>query len=230
MPKKVTNKMNDKLTIDGKLYTGEITKQFIEQLMDQNVFVSLETKGKTTYTRVFRKSKPFFAQLKKQGILENYQEAMKKVRQVKKTYKLPLTKAQETRLKTLQKKKVNDDKNRITSILKANNVSIKDIAKVKKLKDKYDPVMGPAFGSAWAFDGVRYTGSWLYLAPGWTYPNWKWLNFNDRASSAFGLPGHGAILWRHSWFRGATLVFHGPNANRPYFGWFSNRASSSSHW
>ena len=87
----------------------------------------------------------------------------------------------------------------------------------------------PIFDPAIFFQDPGLKGNWLPQMTLLHYPDYRWFDWNDKASSilVYGV----AILWEHIWFQGSQLILWGapfiPFAyDLSWFGW-NDRVSSS---
>jgi hypothetical protein len=126
---------------------------------------------------------------------------------------------------------VNDATEHLQAALRKHDVPPNEIDRIADLIANYDPLEGPILHSLILWRHCNYGGDFRVIPGGVAVPDFRWIFFNDTASSAFHWDIASAhVLFQDTWFRGRRIYFFGvlrANCFVDYPWYFNDIASAS---
>lgn len=208
------------LHIDGKSYSDdELARSSDQEMRDLPIIVVTEEGLKANAAFAFSTDKGLEDWAARNRLGTTYDKILKKIDTAFGT-----SPRDEVRLAKEQQAQVEEDTKRVLEILKQNGVATNDaeglhrLAKAGKLGHSYVLNRYP-----------DYEGRMKYFSGPAAYPSYKWMDFNNMASSARHW-GPATLLFQTTWFRDRKIMLIGDIDVRhlgDYPFYFNNMASSS---
>jgi hypothetical protein len=215
------------ITVDGKKYTERTFSEQDARKIPHIVVTAKGVRSKTVHG--FRSASAMERWLGAEDFLDSYKQGKTLLRRVKRRLKP----AEQKEISRLQARIVNAQTKRLKEALAKHGIKPNQTSKIERLLETYDPLTGPIIHSSIVYRHCGFSGSWRVIPSGWAFPDFRWMGFNDVASSVrtWGW----LLLCQHTWYRGRRVWFVG----YPYFsarclaGWpyyFNDVASSGAAW
>ena len=211
-----------RFVVDGKSYTEETYGENKAKDIPYLVATPEGFKEKTVFG--FTTEDSIESWLSQSNLSENYQ----KLNELVSRSQRKLSSQEEVEASRIQAQVVDDATKRLENELKKHNIQGHEIDKMTDVLTNYDPFYGPTIHSLVLWPHCNYQGTPRVIPSGFAIPDFRWIGFNDVASSAFHF-GAAHVLCQKTWFRGVKRYFFGVVRAACFteYPWYFNDTASS---